>query len=299
MPDTEQLAEFDGVEFPLLECGVDYITATATHSYLETPLREIGAELVESEAQCGNEVRKWRGLGYHGKSAGSASFGVGPQGVLVRASSGLANEHWRTLAHWSTNVTRIDVQVTLSVGPRATEFISSKWDEARRHWLTHPHLREPRLRSGVNGAETVELGSRQSERCGRIYNKFKETKLDHYRGCVRFEAEFKGGVSKGVAADLLRKPQASTYVIPHVLGFFRKQRIGLELKTHTPTFFKGPPNVSDRGRKLVYLQKSIRPLVMRLIEGGELAEVISALGLTEVVTPSRLKTRWPELDQPK
>lgn len=263
---------------------MDYITATATHSYLEQPLRQIGEELVEGEAHCGNEVRKWRGLGYHGKSAGSASFGVGPQGVLVRASSGLASDHWRTLAHWSTNVTRLDVQVTLSVGPKATDFITNKWGEARQHWLAHKHLAEPRLRSGVNGAETIELGSRQSERCGRIYDKFKETKLDHYRGCVRFEAEFKGGVSKAVTSDLLRKPLAPTYVIPYVLGFFHKQRIGLELSTHAPAFIKGPSNVSDRGRKLLYLEKSIRPLVMRLIETGDLGEVIAALGLNDVVT---------------
>jgi len=57
LPDTKQHSDFGSSEFPLLECGVDYITATATHSYLEQPLRQIGEELVEGEAHCGNEVR--------------------------------------------------------------------------------------------------------------------------------------------------------------------------------------------------------------------------------------------------
>lgn len=268
----------------LYECGVDYITATATRSRRERTLRELGEELVCSEAQCGNEVRKWSGLGYHGKYAGSASFGVGAQGVMVRASSGVALEHWRTLAQWATNVTRLDVQVTLRVGPRATEYISSRWKEARRHWLDHPHLAEPKLRSGVNGAETIDLGSRQSERCGRIYDKHKETKLDHYAGCVRCEAEFKGGVSKAVASELLRQPPPSSSVIPYVLGFFRKQRVTLHLEKYEPTFIKGPRKTSDRGRKLIYLEKSIRPLILSLIDSGDTNEVLTALGLEHLLS---------------
>jgi len=244
-------------------------------------LYELGEELVASEISCGNEVHKWQGLGYHGRYAGSASFGVGPQGVLVRASSGLASENWRRLAQWSTNVTRIDVQVTLLTRHGPDAYLQKRWAEARQNWLDHQHLKEPRLRSGVNGAETIELGSRTSERCGRIYDKGKETKLDHYRNCVRCEAEFKGKVAKAVTADILRKPDTSVSVIPHVLGFFRKQRVFLDLAKHEPTFVKGCPKISDRAKKLLYLQKSIRPLVLNLINGGDAQEVVEALGLRQ------------------
>ena len=282
--DHRDRGEISRGHYSLFECGVDYITATATHSRKQVVLRELGEELVEQEALCGNDISRWHGLGYHGRGAGSASYGVGPQGVLVRASSGLAAENWRRLVQWSTNVSRIDVQVTVLTALGPDTFLSERWEQARQHWLQHPHLREPKLRSGVNGAETIELGSRQSERCGRIYDKGKETKLDHYRNCVRCEAEYKGKVAKAVAHDLLRKEPTPASVVPHVLGFFRKQRVELQFDTYSPTFIKGSANSSDRSKKLLYLEKSIRPLVKKLIVSGSVYEVVEALGLTEWTT---------------
>lgn len=277
----------------LYECGVDYITATATRTRRQTVLREVGEELVAMEAAAGNEVKRWHGLGYHGRGAGSASYGVGAQGVLVRASSGLAAENWRRLVQWSTNVSRIDVQATILTPFGPDEYLQERWEEARRHWLDHQHLREPRLRSGVNGAETIELGSRQSDRCGRIYDKGKETKLDHYRDCVRFEAEFKGVIARGVSQELLRKEPTGASVLPHVLGFFRKQRVTLELETHVPAFIKGSRPASDRSKKLVYLERSIRPLVKNLICAGDAHEVFKALGLLEWTTLAQEPSNGP------
>lgn len=253
---------------------------TATRPPRTTSLLDVAKENLEREAAAGNEVRKWRGLGYHGLSCGSVSFGVGANGVLARLSSAVAQENWKTLFQWGSNCTRIDLQATVRLNSNSANFIASRWEEARAHWLNHKHLSEPHLRSGPNGAQTIELGSRQSERCGRIYDKFVESKLDHYKQAVRFEAEFKGKVSNTIVRALVQDSRPFPDVIPHVLGFFRKQRVNLELAKHEPVFLKVPTTASDRSRKLIYLQNCIKPIVLALISSGGRDEVLSALGLS-------------------
>jgi len=258
---------------------VDYITVTAKRRLESATLLSEAKANLQREAQEGNEVKKWRGLGYSGLVCGAASYGVGPQGVIARITGGSSKSAWRTLYQSGTRCTRIDVQCTVVFDVEPEKRIAEDWQAVVQRWSELKNAKEPKLRSGPFGPETIEIGSRQSERFGRIYDKRKESKLDHYRNAVRFEVEYKGSLAGVVARSLIDGDPAPTSTIPHVTRFFRKYAVSLGLPIGQPQLICSPPRLSDASSKLRYLHSSIRPLVQFLISHGRIHEIYQALEL--------------------
>jgi hypothetical protein len=275
----------------VIDFGVDYITVTAQSKAASAALTSVGKNNLAIEAAAGNEVKPWRGLGYHGFFSGGVSFGVGPQGSLVRLSSGTAKEHWQEVWSCAEHCTRIDVQVTIAREQPPSAVLAKHWAIVRKEWLKRPTRKEPKMIAGPRGVQTLSLGSRQSERYGRIYDKFEETKLDHYRNAVRYEVELKGKRSQVFAGALARSPRALHSISSQVTGFFRKHSLELPVETYPYSHLSVPTNISDDSRRLRYLGTSVKPLVSGLISRGRLNECLEALGLVGFVdvNPDSLK----------
>jgi len=295
-------------EYSLLECGVDYITVTATQQPQITSLVNVAKENLEAEARAGNEVKDWRGQFYVGQYAGSASFGVGPQGALARLSSGVAKMNWSTLFSSGMKCTRLDLQATIKGSSAPSELVGKCWNLVLDHWQNQRQEKKPKLVSGPYGPESIYLGSRQSERYGRIYDKFAESKLDHYTQSVRFEVEYKGKSAHRLASRLCAMPHRFTDVTTPLQVYFEKRGlspwltdvgqvfagtcgrcsikaryncIGSNCSGELPGAQDLPRSSSDAERKLRYLSKSIRPMVSLLVRHYGREAVLQALGLPE------------------
>lgn len=252
---------------------------TATRAPRTTSLLAVAKQNLLAEAQAGNEMKRWRGLGYAGFVSGGASYGVGPQGVIARLTGGSSAESWRTLYHWGAKCTRIDLQCTVRLDSDPAERIAQDWETVVKRWKELKRAHEPHLHCGPYGPETIEIGSRQSERFGRIYDKRKESKLDHYSKAVRWEVEFKGSVAGMVAKHLVDEGLAFTGIAPHVVGFFSKYRVSLPAVQNFSAHTCAPRRETDVTKKIRYLHTSIRPLVQFLISSGRVQEVYQALEL--------------------
>lgn len=267
----------------VIDYGVDYITVTATAQPFVTSLLAVAKQNLSDEVRAGSEAKEWRGLGYQGVYAGSVSYGVGPQGVLARLSSGVARERWEEVYASGMKCTRLDLQVTVRQACSATEVVQRDWESVCGFWSKHPTLKKPELRSGPYGPESIEIGSRQSGRCGRIYDKGVESKLDYYQNAVRYEVEFKGKPASILASRLCRDPRALAPVSTHVSMFFRKHQVALSLPTCSHAHFSVPAEERSSVRKLRYLRKSVSPMIRFLVSRGALDEVLEALELTAFV----------------
>lgn len=281
------LLETGPIPNELIECGVDYITVTATRPPRSATLYDVAKEHLQREAEEGNEVRRWKGLTYSGYICGSVQLGTGPQGTIARVTGGTAKEAWRELYHWSSKCTRIDVQATIRVEGDPADRIQQDWETVCARWAELKNAKEPKLRVGPLGPETIEIGSRQSERFGRIYDKRKESKLDHYQQAVRFEVEYKGSLAGVVSRALIAEAPAVAATIPHISSFFRRYRVELPVQMHVSSLISAPRKESDATKKIRYLHTSIRPLVQFLISRGMEPEVREALGLPAVADNSR------------
>lgn len=263
----------------VIDFGVDYITVTATREPRITSLRDVAKEHLQSEARLGNEVSQWRGLGYAGWTSGAVSYGVGPQGVLARMTSGYAAENWKDLFHWGSRCTRIDLQFTAVEGKPAPTVIAKRWRAILRHWRELKRGAEPELRLGPRGPTRITFASRQSERYGRIYDKGVESGLPYYADSVRSEGEFKGSVAQAMALHLIAKPRALDHICPPLLAFLRKHRAAPAWTKLPPAHISGMASATDDDGRLAYLGQSIRPLVRRLLSRRSSEEVLEALGL--------------------
>lgn len=283
----------------MLDCGIDYITVTATDPPKSKTLRDIGYELIEKEAEAGNPVKKWRGLGYAGLFCGSASVGVGEQGVLVRLSSGLARDEWKEPFFYSMNCTRLDVQVTLREQRSADEVLREQWAAIglKRNTMVRP----PKAKevSSHSRMETIMLGVRQSDRYGRIYDKGLESGLPELDRAVRFELETKNAVAKNLARYLAQSKDLSADVGREISRFLQKRGGRLPIAVSSAEGAPCPRSAPRRLEKLAWLQRCVKPIISDYVRRGRLQEVLEALELSEVVL-SDLNSRrlvQPDVDQ--
>jgi len=280
----------------ITEVGVDYITATSHQRDSASPFRSFAKWLVSQEVQAGCKDSDWRASGYRGRHAGSVAFGVSQQGSIVRASSDCAREHWQQLLCLADNVTRLDLQVTVRPVAGSTATLSRHHKEL---------LKAPRSRGkpagfkmwyGPSGPEAATVGKRISDRYGRIYDKWLESQLEEYLGCLRYELELHRHVALATAQHLDSQEFDQDAILHQVSTFFRGRglRIGFDCQVprdmtdgerlnHSRSLIRSSGrSIPEVTSALRWIHNSVAPSVRRLIESGHREQVLRALGLTEV-----------------
>jgi hypothetical protein len=116
---------------------------------------------------------------------------------------------------------------------------------------------------------------------GRIYDKERESKLDHYKGAVRYEVEYKDLYAKRLAQRLAAVNQSQEVMLLHLHSFFADRGNDLGLSDDHCLSLGALVNGSDHSRELRWLAVQIRPTVQRLVECGLAHEVFEALGFGE------------------
>lgn len=143
-----------------------------------------------------------------------------------------------------------------------------------------------------DGPETLYLGKRVSDRFGRIYDKFAESGLRCYQGCLRYELELKNDIARHTALMLDASMDHYSQVGAHVQAFVRERSI------ETGWDFPGPALLEERklqfagrlleesswaNQKAVFIGKCIGPMVKTFVRIGELPRLLEALGLQDQV----------------
>lgn len=278
----------------------DYVTATAIDSNLPGSFHAVGTALFRHEADKGNKIKGWGMAGYKGWACGHVQLGKLDQRFIVRLSGDAAALSWRRIVELSDNVTRFDVQATVDVGPKVTQRIERHRRQARRFsklWDEKPVVRRI---DDNRGGYTLYLGARESNVFGRIYDKYAEKKLDHYRDCVRYEVQFNYALARLVAAGCSRVNDVMPVFASHVSQFLEARGVEPPSLDKVPATYCCPRNRSDADRKLLWLREAVRPSVMSLIALGRGEEALRALGLIDESESDAgpLGPAWQEAKEP-
>lgn len=280
----------------LIDAGIDFLTLTAKTSSSRCPLLMTAAALCDLEYQCGNEWKQWRGLGYEGQQCGSVSYGFGKEGALVRVSSELAHHYFDDLIGDASNCSRLDVQMTYSVSSGCAKHIAKEYARAKAYNANLKRPRKLKYLGTPSGLETINFGSRQSSRYGRIYDKFAESGLDHYQNCVRYEVELKERHAKSIASALVHASDKFATISSEVNHFFSTRgtappggsittggrRIG-PVGERTCNNREVLTKSALRSRKLGYINECLQPFVLRCTRILTWSEILRALGVPEEV----------------
>lgn len=276
----------------ILESGIDWLTVTAPRGESADSLIALAEPLLHQQSGEGNRISLWKGSGYHGKTSGAISWGVGREGSIVTLKSREALLSAEPFIEGGYRVTRIDLQTTCVDESK----MEDRW-QAEYYALQHrtrsvgrPIRSDLRLNSG--GGSTLYLGSPKSDIIARGYDKGIEQKIAKAGECQRFEVQYRRRYAKLEAARINQSKDTAHYIARTVTSFFKSRGVAV------PRVEEGTPEhlieyealytkraESDDERILRWLGTSVRPSVQRLIESGKLKEALKALGLNKKPPP--------------
>jgi hypothetical protein len=276
----------------ILEVGIDYITATSHSTSSLSGLGAFGAYLVRDAVKRGSKRTASRALGYTGAHAEGVSVGTRHDGCIVRLSGETAREHWNQALDLSDNVTRLDLQVTEVPPEGPARRLAGVW---RHRGAGGKGLgRHSKMKAVVSqkAVETIMIGSRQSDRYMRIYDKFEESRLNRYKGAVRWELELKKEIAREMAIQLSLSEAHEDQVIAQVSKFVRDRVTHLLLDMRWPGIVPDEIKIGRQDalavsaeRSCRFLAVSVKPLCQRLVQAGHRDLVLRSLGFDDLVGP--------------
>lgn len=263
----------------IVEAGVDWITATCKSSDNMSQFREIGVALLHVQSDRSQQVQPWRFEQFEGLKADGVAMGEGEGMAIIRLSGPCAYAHWRRVFELSTTCSRLDLQVTVSGIPDMPAKILRHHREALVHVSDRKRPPTIDIRISNRTGNTLYFNTRQSSRFGRVYDKFVESKLDHYVGCGRYETQLNGRAAGFAGRYLSQVGSVNARVESHVHAFFAARGLVLPWNLEATSLLSSPRQRSNASRRLAWLSAQVRGCLHTLIEEGYGEQALSALGL--------------------
>lgn len=276
-----------------LASGVDWLTVTCKRSDHRGLIYREATRLFDQAKQAGWVQKPWKFKGYNGWKCAGLRWGSREDSDIVMLSGESAALNWMVFLSWATNVSRLDLAVTVSlmkpIKNVAKRVYAKKVADGKkpcRYAKTYSYV------ENNQGGQTLYIGSRASDQFARIYDKGKEDRsLSKIAvGKIwRYEIEFKQYRARRVARQLLEQASqdfdgARKSIGQTVYKWFLSREIPLIWQTDeglaysTETYAK----VTDVDTQLQWLSTQVSPTVKRLIEGGNGTQVLLALGLSDI-----------------
>lgn len=241
--------------------------------------------LMDKQAGSGFMMNKWSGQGYVGWRAGGVKLGWRDDTCILVLSGAEAPKVEYMIGLDEARCTRLDISTTIwweGERPDLMELATVATTEFREGREGKPYTIDPRRPDP--GSKTLYIGRRGKSIFLRVYDKQEESSEDeYYRGSWRVEAELAKDTANdtfhairrtGFELGALRRMAAAAYAY-RGLRFAGWEDLGP---------FAVPPGtaaLTDAGRKLAWLDRTVAPSVRWLVDEVGLNSVLEALGLRQ------------------
>jgi len=256
----------------VLESQADWLTASFHTRDSAARAKSDAERWTRQEQANGAEVKSFCVSNYVGWMAGRVRYGESQKGAIIQLSGQLAEDHIPDMVPRASNVSRLDLAVTVRIEPSRTDVGRAAFNDACDYRAFHPSSARPSLYENGDGGATLYVGDRASNWILRVYNKEAECVenrdtpgAEHYAGCWRYELEVKG-------KDALRQAQLYHAVDSrptHVQGYVYQWTVNHGVVPAFPydgsvKLEPGFRRRSDRDSRLLWLAESVRPAVQWL-----------------------------------
>jgi len=261
------------------EAQLDYLSLTFKPGWNRESARARVHALQDAENAAGEDSTPFRLRGYVGVAAGRVAWGDRPDGSLLQLAGATADVEARVLLPLASNCSRVDLAVTAKVSdptlnPTVEGYAAGLEYKPRRgkppayELLQHSQL-----------GTTLYMGDPKSDRRGRVYNKFDQSRQEYYRGCFRWECQLNSKLAAGGARRAVAAEDRAAYISAYVHRYFTERQV--------PAYFdpSGPPVALDSFRprtddlsRVMWLGQQVKPVVDLLLSHGREADVAAALG---------------------
>lgn len=268
------------ITYAIVESQVDWLTLTRPSSLEDDRLLNLGEVIMHEQAKTDPSISQWSWKGYSGKRGEHFAFGRRYDSDILQLSSDVAAKWFDAAWQRAAKCTRIDLAVTVRYdGGR--EWVARDGYQQGLDWNAQ-HGRGPERTLIVNGrgGSTAYLGTRTSDLYARLYDKWRESGDERYRYCWRWEVEAKadiaGRIGHRLSASVDRPSDVANIVATH---FVRRGVCAEWMEGRDTGRIETVRRPSGTLSRLGWLDKSVRPVIERLLPLVSEEEILEALGL--------------------
>jgi hypothetical protein len=260
--------------------GVDWITLTTNTPKDGADAWSRAGELLELARAAGDKIRPWGAHGYRGLSAPHFRIGRLAESTLIELSGELADSHWRDFYPYAKNVTRFDTKVDVTF-PREVRDLAIQAFHAppKKIGKRFPPIQK-HLWVNSAGGQTAYIGSPNSQKMGRLYDKHLESRGEYPPNTWRYELQTRRDASCFGARLLYCADDVPGFIKSYVSSFYARHGV-------TPWFKSDGVDLPSEPRKcptpmpatLRWLERGVAPVVRRGVDAGHRDAILRALGL--------------------
>jgi DNA relaxase NicK len=250
----------------LKDIGVDWLTLTTKNPDRAQDWHEAFNAVATQEQQRGHRWGDARFFGYVGQACGHIFYGKRHDGALLRLSSSLAESVGALFSPDACHCTRIDLQVTCELATAQPDMLERLYDSCTSGLRKVGRPVEYSLIKNSNGARTLYVGRRSSQRYGRVYDKGMEQGQGEPGKLIRFELEVKDEMADQAVAMIYRSGEADTVILRLLQDFFEERGIPvLWNAAQMEVGFRGPRLAIDDASSLRWIGGPVAKTVARLM----------------------------------
>jgi hypothetical protein len=275
------------VQVVAIVASVDWLTVTAKSEASRIDLYLAARDILDDVKEKRGTIKAWSFKGYTGYNAEGFRWGTRQDSDIAMVSGSDANETWRLLLPVATNVSRVDLAVTVETDKAIPHLLQYyyEWDDDQFKRSLKDKRYRATLMQNTRLGQTLYIGARASDQMGRVYDKAAEQGMTEHVGRLwRYEVEFKRKRALAVATRLLDeldlRPSIADTIRATVFRWFDGRDIppifphqGQEMSLEVEA------KVTSDEVTLRWLSSQVRPSVQRLLKQGKATALYDALGL--------------------
>jgi len=284
----------------VLESAIDWLSLSVAPDADGDRVEAHMASLLQREQRAGAQLRPWILAGAVGFAAGRVRYGRAKRGLILQLSGQLADDHADHLIPLAATLTRLDVAVTVKTQEPDPAHGRRQYAAAIDNYHEHPHSARPWQVSDGDGGHTVYLGTRNSDRLLRIYDKCAEAasrndkeQVAKYQNCWRYELELHDAYANPTALFLAGATNRSALIEDELRRYLWSHSLHVPWDgTPNPTHPGGFRRRSDLDSRLEWIGRTVAPTIRELVTLIGRDAVMDALGLSTSIDGG------PAIDEP-
>lgn len=277
-------------EYGVVSAGIDWLTCTAKNGGPSLALERVSDFHLDSLSESAEKPVRQSWLGFDGYKCEGLFFGRREHDVMLCLSGSLSHDLGRDAIAVASNVSRLDLQVTLFTMGEEVQLARDTWAHLKQVPKGNGRPRSFSMVIGHPVGQTLYLNSRASDNFGRLYDKGVESKISPAGMLWRYEVEFKREVARRESAGVALAEQLDTYCGDRVRSWYSERQVEPPFPTMGSLSYKCGRLQDSSHDVLTWFRNSLTRTVEKAIEKHGLNAVLESLGLQKHVTPIGVKT---------
>lgn len=276
-------------QFSAFEAGVDWLTATGKRGRQGRPFRDALDGLITQGRAAAGDVKAATLRDYSGYRGDGWFAGQRREDSIIVLSGPTAARHFEQFAPLASNVSRLDLQVTLWTHGEQPQYAREQYHYLRQLPAGRGRPRNLTLIQSHPKGETLNVGKRSSDTYGRVYDWAAAHTSSAPRTIWRLEVEYKRAHAARQAAAALAAPSVATHTSFEVHRWFSTRRLLVPFAPEDSRYSCEQSLVERNRDALAWFETSISKTIAREINRHGLERVLTALGLADKVRPVQRK----------